>query len=459
MNSIETRFLNEFWKSLGGPSAYLSQVEFTGSFQGLPSRYPVAPFASAAIAAATLAVSELWQVRAGKRNAFPVSIDRAHACASYLCDQIAKPQGWSFEFDPEDISGNYQTSDGWLRIHAMYQHHRSAALKVLDCLSRRDAVAKKILSWKKSTLESAIVEKGGCAAELRAPWEWENHPQGIAVASEPLFSFSGNGEQSRRFFSEKSDHHRPLVGLRVLDLTRVLAGPIGARFLAAYGADVIRIDPPYFYESNSLLIETTRGKRTLGLDLKTIRGSSVFENLLCEADVLIHGYRPGAMECLGFASEKIFKINPGLVVVRHNAYGWTGPWNERRGFDSLVQMSCGIAYSDANSKPQPLPAQALDYTTGYLIAAAACRGLLEKYQETKISLARTAAALTSQVQTGRLEIPPFEDLEPYLTREPSDWGEVSQLRCPGRIGDIRPEWKLPAVKLGRNDELNWNTIS
>lgn len=341
----------------------------------------------------------------------------------------------------------------------MYQHHRSAALEVLDCLSRRDAVAKKILSWKKSTLESAIVENGGCAAELRAPWEWENHPQGIAVASEPPFSFSGKGAQSRRFFAEKLDKRYPLAGLRVLDLTRVLAGPIGARFLAAYGADVIRIDPPHFYESNSLLIETTRGKRALGLDLTTIRGSSVFENLLCDADVLIHGYRPGAMERLGFTSEKILKINPGLVIVRHNAYGWTGPWNERRGFDSFVQMSCGIAYSDANSKPQQLPAQALDYTTGYLIAAAACRGLLEKYQETKISLARTAVALTSQGQTSRIEMLPFGDLESYLTRESSDWGKVSQLRCPGRIGNVRPEWKIPAGKLGKRDGLNWNKTS
>lgn len=459
MNSTESQFLQEFWKSLGGPAAHLSQVEFTGAFQGLPSKYPVAPFASAAIAAATLAVAELWQVRAGKSNAFPVSIDRAHACASYLCDQIAKPQGWSFEFDPEDISGNYQTSHGWLRIHAMYQYHRSAALKVLACPPLRDAVAKKILSWKKSALESAIVENEGSAAELRAPWEWENHPQGIAVASEPLFAFFGNVAQSRRFLSEKSENHRPLAGLRVLDLTRVLAGPIGARFLAAYGADVIRIDPPHFCESNSLLIETTRGKRTLGLDLKTNHGSAIFENLLRDADVLIHGYRPGAMEHLGFASDKLREINPGLVIVRHNAYGWTGPWNERRGFDSLVQMSCGIAYSDANSKPQPLPAQALDYTTGYLIAAAACRGLLEKYQETKISLARTALALTSQGQTSRIEMLPFGDLEPYLTREPSDWGEVSQLRCPGRIGSVRPEWKIPAGRLCKSDELCWNTIS
>lgn len=248
-----------------------------------------------------------------------------------------------------------------------------------------------------------------------------------------------------------------MAGLRVLDLTRVLAGPIGARFLAAYGADVIRIDPIDFYESNALLIETARGKRTLGLDLKNHQDQSVFENLLKNADVLIHGYRPGAMERLGFTNERIAAINPGVVIVRHNAYGWTGPWSERRGFDSLVQMSCGIAFADANSKPKPLPAQALDYTTGYLIAAAACRGLLEKHQETRLSLARTAIALKNKGETGDLEIPGFQNLEPYNTRETSDWGDVVQLRCPGSIGDIVPMWRSPACKLGKARKLQWQS--
>jgi crotonobetainyl-CoA:carnitine CoA-transferase CaiB-like acyl-CoA transferase len=458
--SIEQQFLQEFWKSLRGSSAHISHVEFAGSYQGLPSKYLVAPFASAAVAAATLAVAELWQARRGAGSMPPVVIDRTHACASYLCDQLAKPQGGSFEDDPGDISGNYQTADGWLRIHAMYQHHRIAALKALDfaldSAPDRDVVASKIRSLKKFALESVIVENGGCAAELRSPREWENHPQGAAVALEPLFSYHGEVSHKRRFLKEKVEQDLPLAGLRVLDLTRVLAGPIGARFLAAYGADVIRIDPIGFYESNALLIETARGKRTLGLDLKSRQDQVVFENLLRNADVLIHGYRPGAMERLGFTSKKMAEINPGIVIVRHNAYGWSGPWSDRRGFDSLVQMSCGIAFTDAGSKPKPLPAQALDYTTGYLIAAAACRGLLEKNQETRLSLARTAIALTSKGHTNDLEIPAFKDLRPFTANESSDWGNVSQLKCPGHIGNVHPNWKIPAGKIGKNRELSWS---
>jgi crotonobetainyl-CoA:carnitine CoA-transferase CaiB-like acyl-CoA transferase len=235
----------------------------------------------------------------------------------------------------------------------------------------------------------------------------------------------------------------------------VLAGPIGSRFLAAYGADVIRIDPVDFFEPNSLLIETTRGKRTLALNLNVGPERKIFEKLLQNADILIHGFRPGAMEHLGYTPERIVATNPGIVIVRHNAYGWTGPWSGRRGFDSLIQMSSGIAYADACSQPKPLPAQALDYSTGYLIAAAACRGMLERYQETRLSLARTAAALTSKGQISECDAAPFADLSAYLTRERSDWGPVTQLKCPGTIGSILPRWKIPAGTLGKLRNLHW----
>ena len=458
MSSVETKFLEEFWGGLAGDPSKLFQVEFTGTHAGLPSRYCVGEFASAAVAAATLAVSELADAKQCGKLASVVRVDRLHACASYVCDRIAKPHGWQFDEDGDDVSGNFRTSDGWLRIHAMYDHHRRAALSVLDCAPNRAAVEEAILTWKKLALESAIVEMGGCAAELRSPAEWFNHPQGSAVEAEPLFSFHGQVAGRTRFFDERPDAPLPLAGLRVLDLTRVLAGPIGARFLAAYGADVIRVDPADFHESNALLIETTRGKRTLGLDLKSKDGFQTFEKLISEAEVLIHGYRPGAMERLGFSAERIAAMNPGICIVRLCAYGWTGPWSERRGFDSLVQMSSGIAFqAEADYKPNPLPAQALDYTTGYLIAAAACRGLMAKHQETRLSLARTAFSLTSRGQAGDPTMIPFPSLEPYMHKESSEWGCVSQLRCPGSIGDIEPKWMIPAGRIGKDRKVSWTS--
>ena len=251
--------------------------------------------------------------------------------------------------------------------------------------------------------------------------------------------------------------------MRVLDLTRVIAGPVCTKFLAGYGADVLRIDPPQFEEVASLLPETTLGKRTAALDLTAPADRASFEDLLAGADVLVSGLRTDALTRLGYDDRTLAALNPDLIVARLNAYGWTGPWQNRRGFDSLVQMSCGLAADGATSagrdEPTPLPVQALDHATGWILAAAVTRALTHRLTDSV-----TTCVFASLIGTANLlyTLTPPPDRPPAPTtddfaREPSTtaWGPARRVPLPGRIDGIRPYWAHEAGPLGRHAP-RWN---
>jgi hypothetical protein len=441
MTERAKNFLCSAWTSLGGDPAAIERVHFVGE-GAFPSRFAVTDFAAAAIAAAGLAASELI----GEAGA--VTVDRR--LASFWFDFTLRPIGWRPQGPWDPLAGDYAARDGWIRLHTNAPHHRAAALKVLGCAAEREAIARSVASWEKNELESAVVEAGGCAAELRSEADWAKHPQGIAIAAEPLVAIQARESVRNSGWSPTSG--RPLRGLRVLDLTRVLAGPVGSRFLAGLGAQVLRIDPPGWDEPG-VVPEVTLGKRCAHLDLRQPADLACFEALLIKADILLHGYRPGALERLGYDGETLRRFAPGLVEIRHDAYGWSGPWAGRRGFDSLVQMSTGIAYA-GEDKPKPLPVQALDQAVGYLIAAAALSGWARRRHSgqaslSRLSLARTALWLT---QGGRAE--PEEPLaresetDRSSTIENTSWGEARRLVVPLRIEGAPLHWDLPACALG-----------
>lgn len=443
----ERELARRLWAELGGPPAALGRIEFTGPPGGLPSRFEVSALAAASIAVATLAIAEFSSRRfpsgAGKGK---VLIDRRLASAAFRCEHYMEPQGWKLAALWDPIAGDYEAADGWIRLHTNYAYHRAAALRVLQCEAIRSAVGATVKRWKKDELEAAIVAQNGCAAALRTREEWKAHPQGRALQQEPLVTRQGTAAS----FTERPKGDAPLSGVRVLDLTRVIAGPVGTRHLAAFGADVLRIDPPGFEEVPVLLSETTRGKRCAFVDLKSGEGRAVCQRLLSEADVLVHGYRPGAMEGIGFPEETIADLNPGLVTVRYDAYGWSGPWAARRGFDSLVQMSSGVAHPGTPGKPTPLPAQALDYATGYLVAAAVCRALVERTARTRLALARTAKLLVDLGEGGDPGAPGLGDVADLLEVAETGFGPVKQVRCPAAVEGFEVRWPQPAGPLGRH---------
>ncbi|HVU92777.1 MAG TPA: CoA transferase, partial [Jatrophihabitans sp.] len=325
----------------------------------LPGRYPVSELAAAAVATAGAAVATLLDALGF--GSPPVGVRREYADAWFAT--AVRPSGWTAPPPWDPIAGDYRAADGWVRLHTNAAHHRAAALRVLGVTGGRSAVTAEVARRPALELQEAVVAAGGCAAQLLTPEQWAEHPQGRAVAGLPLVERAGTaaGPSTPGW---RPTRERPLAGLRVLDLTRVLAGPAATRLLAGLGADVLRIDPPQWAEP-ALEPEMTLGKRPARLDA---RGDGTLAELLAGADVLVHGYRGGALDGLGLSAAERERIRPGLVDVSLTAYGQAGPWARRRGFDSLVQMSSGIAYAGPEERPAPLPVQGLDHATGYLMA-------------------------------------------------------------------------------------------
>ncbi|WP_375588149.1 CoA transferase [Hoeflea alexandrii] len=442
--------ISELWDALGGKPGMSGTVEIVGR-GALPSAFAVSDFAAAAVASAGMALAEWSQARSGTLAS--VTVDRR--LASLWFGFSIAPLSWALPPAWDPVAGDYASADGWIRLHTNAPHHREAALKVLGTAAERSAVAAAVARWRGDELEAAIVAEQGCAAAMRSTRQWAEHPQGRAVLAEPLMRMETGDEAAA--FEGAFDLLRPLRGLKVLDLTRVLAGPVATRFLAGFGADVLRIDPPSWQEPG-VVPEVTPGKRCARLDLKTGAGRERFRALLLEADVLVHGYRSEALEVLGLGSEVRASIRPGLIDVSLDAYGWSGPWANRRGFDSLVQMSCGIAEAGMRQagadRPVPLPVQALDHGAGYLMAAAVLRGLtLRALERTgsrwRTSLARVGGFLAACPQGPVAD--PIGKAEPadYAQQvESTDWGPALRLRSPLLVGDAGMHWGRPAGELG-----------
>ncbi|UCZ83894.1 CoA transferase [Pseudomonas sp. L5B5] len=423
----------------------------------LPSAFAVSDLASASIGAAGLALAEFLHDHTGQRPA--VGVDRR--LASFWFASSLRPQGWTPPGLWDPIAGDYATGDGWIRLHTNAPHHRAVAEQVLGAANDRATMAARVAGWNAEELEQAIVDQGGCAAQMRSWAQWQAHPQGQAVGSEPLVHWLPGGEPRAKPWS--GSRAQPLAGLKVLDLTRVLAGPVASRLLAGLGADVLRIDPPCWNEP-AVEPEMTLGKRCARLDLHDLADRATFERLLAQADLLLHGYRADALEGLGYGSQARQRLAPGLVEVSLNAYGWSGPWCNRRGFDSLVQMSSGIAEAGmawkVADRPMPLPVQALDHATGYLMAASALRALSPSWQQggqARLSLARTAKLLVEHSDPGQTEsgLRAEDQDDQGLVLEQTAWGPAHRLRVPLHISGTPIQWDCPAGPLGAHRARWW----
>ncbi|MGZ4539657.1 MAG: CoA transferase [Blastococcus sp.] len=362
----------------GGDPGVAPELRIAGS-TGLSGRLPVPGLALGAVAAQLLAARGLGGDAAGA----PLDLDAAHVGLAFRSERYARRDGAPIGLGFAPLSRFWRTADGWLRLHGNYPQHRDAAVSVLG-----EDVATAAAGRRAEDLETAVVAAGGAAAAVRTAAEWRAHPQGVAVAGLPLLSLARSADGPPRSPS--------LRGLRVLDLTRVIAGPVATRTLASHGADVLRIENPRLPDDPAGLLETGSGKRHVVIDLAAPEGRRTVEDLLGEADVVVQGYRPGALDAFGLDPGSLAARHPHMVVVRLCAWGGAGPWRGRRGFDSLVQAATGIAriYGSAE-EPGVLPAQALDHATGYLAAAVVMGALARQRDEGggwhgELSLAQTA---------------------------------------------------------------------
>lgn len=400
------RIFSEFCATTGIAYESAASAADLGTAEGetLPSRLPVTELATGAVGAA--AASAAFFARA--RGASPVvtrwDVDPRHVAASFRGDQLLRLDGRSFPGFAE-LSGFFRTADGWLRTHANYPHHRARLLKAVSLPEDADraALAARLADLDAVEAEELVRGQQGIAVAVRTPEQWAAHPQSAAAAALPLVAIEGLDDAPagpRPYRGKLRDPALPLAGLRVLDLTRVIAGPVATRTLALLGADVLRVDDPHMPEIASQYLDNGMGKRSTLLDLRDSGDRGTFDALLGDAGVVVTGYRPHALDRFGLAPRELAVRRPGLVVATLDAWGPAGPWSGLRGFDSIVQAATGIAAltSADGEKPGALPAQALDHASGYLLAAGVLTALNRQVDaggtwHVHTHLARTAHAL------------------------------------------------------------------
>lgn len=454
--------LSDIWTSAGGEPSALDAVKLTGEEPQLPSSFRVAAAAQASIAAAGLAAAQVWKLRSGQTQ--DVAVDMAHAvveCRSerYLrVDGKGPPPAW------DAIAGIYKTRDRrFVRLHTNFPHHRDAVCKVLNCKAERDDVQAALMQWDAEAFETAAYAGGGVVAMMRSHDEWLALSHARALAELPLLSIEKIGEAAPKPWPAGD---RPLAGVRVLDLSRVIAGPVAGRTLAAHGADVMLISSPGLPFIPWLTIDNGRGKLSSFVELKSEQGRDVLRELLAQADIFSQGYRPRSIAALGFSPQDAAKINPGIIYVSLSAYGHAGPWAERRGFDSLVQTSTGFNHAEGQAAgvdgPKELPAQMLDHATGYLMAFGAMMAKARQSREggswhVRVSLAQTGRWLWNlgRVADGfKIEDLKGEAVEPFIEEVPSGFGPLQSVTPSAILSKTPAFWARPSMPLG-SDPPQW----
>jgi crotonobetainyl-CoA:carnitine CoA-transferase CaiB-like acyl-CoA transferase len=359
--------------------------------------------------------------------------------------------------------GFYPSRDGrWSYLHCNFPNHRAAALRVLGVAEDREAVARAVATWNAADLEEAIIAAKGAGGMARTQAEWARHPQGAAVAALPLMEIMRIGDSAPEPLPAGD---RPLSGIRVLDLTRVLAGPTCARTLAEHGADVLRITGAHLPSLGYQELDTGHGKLSAELDLRARGDADILRGLVRKADVFSQGYRPGTLANRGLSPEELGAIRPGLVYVSLCAFSHAGPWASRRGFDTVVQTVSGMTIRQAefipgkSPAPQFYPVSAIDYCTGYLMAFGAMVALARRTREGGSWLVRISLAQVGKWIVDLGEVPPAavkgipaefiaSELERWSTVSETPSGRLRHLKPAVQLSETPPYWARPSVPLG-----------
>ncbi len=456
--------LTRLWQLAHGEPGALARAAVTGQDPTLPSTFHVGTLAAATIAAAGLAAAECHRLRTGVAQRVDVSMH--DALVAFRSERYLRVDEGPPPELRHPVTGFYDTRDGrWIQLHANFAHHLHGILDVLGCGPQRDDVAAAIRTWDGVALDTELAEAGLCAALIRTPDEWVAHDQARALASLPLFEIERIGNAPVEAIG-RGEPDQPLAGVRVLDLTRIIAGPVAGRTLASHGAQTLLVNGPHLPNIASLVIDNGRGKRSTWIDLRETAGVATLRALARDADVFLQAYRPGALAARGFSPHALAEQRPGIVCVSVSAYGHAGPWSMRRGFDSLVQSASGIAWSEQHAAhtdgPRHLPCQALDHATGYLAAFGAMIALARRATEggswhVRLSLAQTGRWLQSfGVVPDGLHAPDFapDDVRDRIDRSASPFGTIDAVRPAERLSATPPRFTRPPVPLG-TDEARW----
>jgi crotonobetainyl-CoA:carnitine CoA-transferase CaiB-like acyl-CoA transferase len=451
----------------GWPEERLSQVDITGGADPvLPTSFRIGAAGAAALAATGLAAGDLWELRGGRRQ--QVSVDLRQAVASLRSGHYLQVNGAKVRNERNPVMGMYPAKNGrWSYLHANFPNHRAAALRVLGCEEDRAAVRQAVANRDAQELEEAIIAAGGAGGMVRSMSEWARHPQAAAIAALPLLEILKIGDSAPEPLPEGE---RPLSGIRVLDLTRVLAGPTCARTLAEHGADVLKITAPHIAARDDQEYDTGHGKLSARLDLRQSQDLDRLKTLVREGDVFSQGYRPGTLAGRGLSPEALAALRPGLVYVSLCAFSHAGPWASRRGFDTVVQNVSGITtrqgelFPGPEPGPQFYPVSAIDYLTGYLMAFGAMVALARRAREggswlVRISLAQTGKWLVDRGQVPEAQLDDIAqelypaEIERWSIESDTPAGRLRHLGPTVRLSETAPFWARPSVPLGYHEPV------
>ncbi|NQW23608.1 MAG: CoA transferase [SAR202 cluster bacterium] len=459
---------NEILKTImpiaGWPVERASEPKITGGIDPiLPTSFRIGESSAATLAAIGLAVADTWELRTGRKQ--EISVDTRRATASLRSGKYMKMDGAAVSTERNTVMGTYPTKDGrWGYLHCNFPNHRAIALSVLGVSEDRAEVTKAMAQWNALELEEALVAAKGVGGMVRTMEEWAKHPQAAAIASLPLMEIVKIGDSPPE---KLPDGDRPLSGIRVLDLTRVLAGPTCARTLAEHGADVLKVTGAHLPNIGYQEYDTGHGKLSTHLDLREQKDVDTLRGLVKEADVFSQGYRPGTLGNRGLSPEELAEIRPGLVYVSLCAFSHVGPWASRRGFDTLVQTVSGITnrqgelFPGAAPGPQFYPVSAIDYLTGYLMAFGAVEALNRRTREggswlVRISLAQVGRWLVDQGQIPESDLKNIaseftpEEIRSWSMESATPMGRLGHLGPVVQMSETMPRWARPSVPLGHN---------
>lgn len=452
--------LEQIWTVAEGDPAALERVTLTGDDPMLPTDVKIGTAAAAVIAATGLAASEIWCLRTGRAQS--VAVDMRAAVAAFRSERYLRVNGGPASDGRSPLFGFYPTGDGrWIQIHANMPHHHAGHVRFLGCEETRESMAAAVARWKAQDLEDALNAAGLPAGLVRERGEWLAHPHARAVAELPLLEIIRIGESAPEPFGGGD---RPLSGVRVLDLTRVIAGPEGGRMLASHGADVLLVTSPHLPNLPSHVIDFGLGKRSASLDLRRAADADRLQALITRADVFAQSYRPGALARLGFAAEEVARLRPGIVYVTLSAYGHAGPWRERRGFETLIQSVSGLAHEQGFGgglgRPLHLPAQVVDHATGYLAALGALAALARRAREggsylVRVSLVQTGRWVDSlgRVAGRHVVDQAAADVGDLLATCESPFGQLTHVTPAARLSETKAFWARPPVPAGTHEAV------
>ena len=465
---MTVKTLNTLLPIAGWDASRASEVEFSGGADPiLPTPFRIGETTAASLAAVGLAASDLWELRTGRRQQIAVNARRATASlrSSKYMTMHGKPAG----AERHPIMGVYPAKNGrWSYLHCNFPNHRDAALGVLGVEEEDgEAVRRAVAKWDALELEEAIIAANGAGGMVRSVDEWARHPQAAAVASLPLLEIEKIGDSPPESLPEGS---RPLSGIRVLDLTRVLAGPTCARTLAEHGADVMKITAPHLPSIGAQEYDTGHGKLSAHLDLRQEDDLETMRELVRQADIFSQGYRPGALARRGLSPEQLAELRPGIIYITLSAFGRLGPWADRRGFDTVVQTVSGITHRQGElfpgvePGPQFYPVSAIDYLTGYLMAFGAMVALARRVREggswlVRLSLAQTGRWLVNRGQVPESELQDVpddfapEEIERWSTTSHVPDGKLGHLAPVLQMSETQPYWARPSVPLGYHEPV------